>query len=235
MGEHRRSVHAVCPHDCFDTCGLDIEVVGQRIHRIRGQKDHPITQGFVCLKVNRYQERLRHPSRVLYPMQRSGPKGSEQFRKSTWDEAMEDIGRKFRAIVAEDGGEAILPYSFSGNMGVLSEASMDQRFFHALGATRLARTICTASADAALRWVYGRRLGPDPETLQDAGMVILWGTNPLATNIHEVPLLDKAVQAGARITVIDPLRTQTVERYGGHVPLKPGTDVALALGIGRYP
>ncbi len=233
-GAPARVVHGVCPHDCFDTCGLEIEVQGEHIQRIRGQKDHPITQGFACLKVNRYLERIEHPQRVLYPMKRTGPKGSGQFLRATWNEAMQDIGRNLQTIVEKHGGEAVLPYSFSGNMGVLSEASMDRRFFHKIGASRLTRTICTASADAALMWVYGRRLGPDPETLQDAGMIFLWGSNPVATNIHEVPMLDRAVQRGARIVVVDPLNTGTVQRYGGHVALKPGTDAALALGLCAY-
>ncbi len=233
-GDERISMHQVCPHDCYDTCGLTVEQEHGRIVRIAGEKGHPITQGFACLKVNRYLERLNHPGRIVHPLRRTGPKGSGQFAQASWADALADIGGKLQDILRAHGGEAVLPYSFSGNMGVLSEASMDRRFFHALGASRLARTICTASADHALRWVYGMGLGPDPETIPEAGMVILWGSNPAVTNIHEVPLLDKAVRQGAEIVVIDPLGTETADRYGGHLAINPGSDAALALGIGRH-
>ncbi len=229
-----RKVHGVCPHDCYDTCGLEITAQDNQVIRIRGEQNHPITQGFACLKINRYQERLNHPDRVLYPLRRTGPKGSGKFTRCTWDEAMTEIGRQLQHILQNYGGEAVLPYSFSGNMGILSEASMDRRFFHAIGASRLARTICTASADAAWKWVYGSRIGPDPESISHARFIVLWGTNPVATNIHQIPLLDKAVEQGADLVVIDPLQTETVDRYGSHIRLNPGTDAVLAMGIGRY-
>lgn len=231
---HDEVVHQVCPHDCYDTCGLDVKRVNGRIMRITGAKDHPITQGFACLKVNRYLERLNHQDRVLFPLKRTGPKGSGNFQRASWDEALDAIGTKMQHIVQTYGGEAILPYSFSGNMGVLSEASMDRRFFNALGASQLARTICTASADMALRWVYGQRLGPDPETIGRAALILLWGSNPVVTNVHEIPLLDQAQSQGADIYVVDPLYTDTAARYGHHIDLNPGSDVALALGLGRY-
>ncbi|NMP23208.1 molybdopterin-dependent oxidoreductase [Sulfobacillus harzensis] len=228
-----KTVHAVCPHDCYDTCGLTVTADGDRIIRIAGDGEHPITRGFLCFKVNHYEDRLYHPDRVLTPLRRVGPKGSGEFEPVSWDEALAHVGAALRAIVDEYGGEAVLPYSFSGNMGILSEGSMDRRFFHALGASRLDRTICTAAAGAALRHVYGLQLGPDPETLPRVRLVILWGTNPMATNIHEVPLLDTLRKNGGQIWCIDPLRTATAARSDRHVQLAPNSDYALAMGLAR--
>ncbi len=228
-----RTVHAVCPHDCYDTCGLSVTVEEDRIIRIAGDASHPITRGFLCFKVNRYQDRLYHADRITQPLKRVGPKGTAQFKAVAWQDALDEVGATLRTIIEESTGEAILPYSFSGNMGILSEASMDRRFFHAVGASQLDRTICTASASAALRWVYGTQLGPDPETLPQTHMVVLWGTNPMATNVHEIPLLDEARSHGAKIWCVDPLNTATASRYDYHVALKPNTDYPLALGLGR--
>ncbi len=228
-----KTVHAVCPHDCYDTCGLTVTVDQDRIVRIAGDAAHPITQGFLCFKVNRYQDRLYHPDRIRYPLRRIGPKGSGKFERLSWDQALAEVASALGTIVDEYGGEAVLPYSFSGNMGVLSEGSMDRRFFHALGASRLDRTICTAAAGAALRHVYGSQLGPDPETLPRARLVVLWGTNPMATNIHEVPLLDAVQTAGGEVWCVDPLRTATADRATQHVQIRPGSDYALAMGLSR--
>ncbi len=226
-------VHGVCPHDCYDTCGLDLYTDGERITRIAGDAGHPLTRGFLCLKVNRYMERLYHPDRVLYPLRRSGPKGSGAYVRVSWHEAMAEIAERLRAILQEYGGEAVLPYSFAGNMGTLAGGALDARFFQAIGATQLDRTICTASGNAALRWVFGTCLGPDPETIPQTRFVLLWGANPMATNIHQVPLLEEARKAGARIWTIDPLRTDTAARYDRHLRPRPGTDLPLALGLGR--
>lgn len=227
------TVHGVCPHDCYDTCGLRLHSDGQRITRIAGDPEHPLTRGYLCLKVNRYMERLYHRDRLLYPLRRTGPKGAGEFERVSWDEALSEIARRLRATLEEYGGEAVLPYSFAGNMGYLSSGALDARFFSAIGATRLDRTICTASGNAALRWVFGSCIGPDPETIPLARCVLLWGANPMATNIHQVPLLDEARRAGARIWTVDPLRTDTAARYDRHLQPRPGTDLALALGLGR--
>ncbi len=227
----RRVVHGTCPHDCYDTCGLTVTAENGRIVRVDGDADHPITRGFLCFKVNRYLDRLYHSERITVPLKRSGPKGSGQFQPVSWNDALQEVGSALRRIVAESGGQAVLPYSFAGNMGILSGSSMDARFFHAIGASELERTICTASTGAALRWVYGSQLGPDPETIPAARLILLWGTNPMATNVHQIPLLDRAREQGADIWCIDPLRTATVERYGQHLALRPGSDYALALGL----
>lgn len=227
-------VHGVCPHDCYDTCSLEVLAEDGQIKRIKGQVGHPITRGFLCFKVNRYLERINHPDRVLYPLRRTGPKGSGQFVRVTWEQALDDIADRLQFIVAHSGAKAILPYSFAGNMGVLSEASMDRRFFNAIGASQLDRTICTASASAVLGRMFGQRMGPDPETLPKARMILLWGTNPMATNVHQIPLLDEARQNGAQIWTVDPLKTETANRYQYHVQLKPNSDAVLAMALGRY-
>ncbi|PSR32976.1 MAG: trimethylamine-N-oxide reductase [Sulfobacillus benefaciens] len=228
------SVHGVCPHDCYDTCGMAIEWKDGQIHRIQGQTDHPITQGFLCFKVNRYLERVHHRDRVLYPLKRTGVKGAGQFERVTWDDALQDIADRLGEVINRFGGEAILPYSFAGNMGVLSEASMDRRFFAAIGAANLDRTICTASASHVLRQMFGQRLGPDPEQIPQAQLIVLWGANPMATNVHQIPLLDQARKNGAKIWTIDPLATETAVRYHHHLPLIPNSDAILALAVGRY-
>lgn len=225
-----RTVHAVCPHDCPDACGLNVTAKDGRITSIQGDPAHPITRGFLCFKVNHYQERLYHADRVTTPLKRVGPKGSGQFRPVSWDEALATVGRDLNLIITRFGGQAILPYTFAGNEGLLSH-SLSERFFRSIGASRLLRTICTAAADAALDQVYGTALGPDPQTLPLARLVILWGSNPMATNIHEIPLLDEARQRGAEIWTIDPLKTATANRYGHHVAINPGTDYAFALGL----
>jgi anaerobic selenocysteine-containing dehydrogenase len=226
-------VHGACPHDCYDTCGLTVTAEGGRITAIRPDVRQPLTGGFLCLKVNRYLERLYHPDRVLYPLRRVGPKGQGRFERVSWEVALSDMAERLGEIRRRDGGEAIMPYSFAGNMGILAYGSMDARFFHAIGATQLDRTICTAASGAALDWVYGARLGPDPETIPAARFILLWGSNPVATNVHEIPLLEAARRAGAEVWTIDPLRTETARRFDRHLAPKPGTDLALALGLGR--
>ncbi len=226
-------VHGACPHDCYDTCGLRVHAEAGVIRRIEGDPDHPTTRGFLCFKVNHYMERLYHPDRVLYPMRRVGPKGAGSFERVSWDEAMAEIGERLQAILAAHGGEAVLPYSFAGNMGALSGGALDERLWRRIGASRLERTICTASGNAALRWVFGKAIGPDPETIPSARFVLLWGQNPMATNLHEIPLLDASRRAGGEIWTIDPLRTDTARRYDRHLQLRPGSDLPLALGLGR--
>ncbi len=226
-------VHGACPHDCYDTCALRVHAEGGVIRRIEGDPLHPVTRGFLCVKVNHYLERLYHPDRVLFPLRRSGPKGSGAFVRVSWDEALAEIGQRLAAILSAHGGEAVLPYSFAGNMGLLAGGALDERLWQRIGASRLERTICTASGNAALRWVFGKTMGPDPETIPRGRFVLLWGQNPMATNVHEIPLLDEGRGAGGEVWTVDPLRTDTAKRYDRHLQLRPGTDLPLALGLGR--
>jgi anaerobic selenocysteine-containing dehydrogenase len=231
MAAEVRVVHAVCPHNCPDTCGMRVTVEDGRAVRVEGDPDHPVTRGFLCAKVNRYVEHVYGERRVLYPHRRVGPKGSGRFARIGWDEALSEIAARFKAIVGECGGEAILPYSFSGTLGLLNNSSMDYRFFHRLGATLLDRTICTAAADEGYRYSLGERIGTDVELFPEARLIVCWGTNPVTSNPHLIPFVKEAQERGATFVVIDPRRTRTAERADWHLAPRPGSDAALALGL----
>jgi anaerobic selenocysteine-containing dehydrogenase len=183
------------------------------------------------VKVNQYVEHVYGERRVLTPRCRVGAKGSGRFEEVSWDEALDEIAARFRTIVEEQGGEAILPYSFSGTLGLLNNSSMDYRFFHRLGATILDRTICTAAADEGYRYSVGDRIGVDLERFPEARLIICWGTNPVTSNPHLIPFVKEAQENGATFVVIDPRRTRTAERADWHLQPNPGSDAALALGL----
>jgi len=229
-------VHAACPHDCPDACGVLITVENARATRIQGDPAHPVTRGFLCAKVAKYIERVYAPDRLLYPMRRIAPKGSgrrgpEEFRRISWDEAESEIAERFQTISREVGPEAILPYSYGGTLGVLNNASMDRRFFHRLGASRLDRTICASAGGEALISVYGKKVGTEPEQFRKSKLILAWGANIHATNVHLWPFIEDARRAGAKLVVIDPYRTRTARCADWYLPINPGTDVALALGL----
>src|SRR5262245_17592698 len=229
---HARTLKLVCPHDCPDTCGMLVTVENGRATKLRGDPDHPFTRGFLCQKVSRYLDRVYHPGRVLYPMERVGPKGSGQFRRITWGRATEGIGAKFAEIVASAAGpQAILPYSYAGTMGKLQGSSLDRRFFHRLGASLLDRTICATAGVAGCEITLGTRAVIDPECIVQARYIINWGSNTSVTNMHLWALMHQARKAGAKIVTIDPFRSKTAARSDWWIPIRPGTDAALALGI----
>jgi anaerobic selenocysteine-containing dehydrogenase len=227
MVEHRISV---CPHNCPDSCGVKVGVNAGRIVSITGDPDHPITRGFLCGKVNRYAERVYAPERMLYPMRRVGKKGEGKFARITWDEALDEIAERLRNVAAEHGAEAILPYSFTGTNATLQKYG-GHRFFYALGASRLARTLCSTQAAEGLRMTNGHDLATDVEEVPDAKLILLWGINAVATNIHFMPLVKEARKRGARVIAIDCYRTQTARQADQFIQIKPGTDSALALGM----
>lgn len=227
----KRKVKGACPHDCPDTCAFITTVEEGKAVSIQGDPSHPITQGFLCIKLNHYLEWVYNPRRVLYPHRRVGPKGSGQFERITWQEALELISSRFREIKARYGPEAIMPYNYSGTLGVLNFGSMDRRFFHRLGATRLLYTICSSAGKEGFIATVGAALGPDPEDIPKTRLIILWGTNTITSNPHYWPLIQKARRQGAKLIVIDPLRTRTASLADVHIPIKPGTDGALALGM----
>ena len=231
IGTGQRIVHGVCPHDCPDTCGMRVTVEDGRAVRMEGDPTHPITRGFLCVKVNQYIEHVYSERRVLTPRRRVGPKGSGEFVAIGWDEALDEIATRFAAIVAEHGAEAILPYSYSGTLGLLHNYSMDYRFFYRLGATLLQRTICTAAAVEGNKYTLGSYYGTDPEQFPGAKLIICWGTNPVTSNPHLMPFLKAAQDNGATLVVIDPRRTRTAERADWHLQPLPGSDAALALGL----
>ena len=180
-----RVVKAACPHDCPDTCAMEITVEQGRAVRVRGAEKMPFTNGSLCTKVSHYLERVYSDQRLLYPMKRIGRKGEGRFERITWDEALDTIAAKFREIAADDP-RAILPYSYAGTMGLVQGESMDRRFFHRLGASLLDRTICASAGAAGWKATVGAAVGADPEALVDARLILIWGGNPVVSNVHEI-------------------------------------------------
>jgi anaerobic selenocysteine-containing dehydrogenase len=229
---HLRVVFGACPHDCPDTCALETQVdESGRAVQIRGRADHPVTQGWLCAKVNRYLERVYHPERLLSPLRRVGPKGRGQFVRIGWDEAIHEITDRWRTIVAQYGSQCILPYSFAGTLGLVQGSVTDARFWRRLGACGLERAICGHAANAAIRLTLGRSLAPSPEALLHSKLILIWGSNPASTAPHVMPFLRQAQRNGARIIVIDPIRTLTARSADLHLQPLPGTDAALALAM----
>jgi molybdopterin guanine dinucleotide-containing S/N-oxide reductase-like protein len=234
----KRVVHAACPHDCPDACGVLIAVEGGRATKIQGDPKHPVTRGFLCAKVAKYLDRVYSPDRVLYPMRRrksapkgEGHKGPGDFERVSWDAALDEICERFRRIAKEFGPEAILPYSYGGTLGVLNGASMDRRFFHRLGASQLNRTICASAGGDALISVIGVKEGTEPEQFSHSRYILAWGANIHGANVHLWPFIEEARRAGGKLVVIDPYRTRTAACADWYLPIHPGTDVALALGM----
>jgi anaerobic selenocysteine-containing dehydrogenase len=225
-----RVVHAACPHDCPDTCAIRVTVDGDRIIRIQGDPDHPSTHGALCTKVSRYAERTDHAERVLTPLKRVGPKGAGQFQPVSWDEALDDIAARLQAIAARDP-QAILPYSYAGTMGLVQGESMAARFFHRLGASLLDRTICASAGGEGLQQTYGGKLGMHLPHFAESRLILIWGSNSIASNLHFWTFAQAAKRAGAKLVAIDPRRTETAEKCHQHLALRPGTDGALALGL----
>jgi anaerobic selenocysteine-containing dehydrogenase len=199
--------------------------------KLVGVKEHPFTRGGLCAKVSHFVERTYSPDRLLHPLIRTGPKGDAAFRRASWDEALALAAERLKAIVAEHGGEAVLPYSFAGTQGVVQGASIDRRFFARLGASRLERTICGQAAAAGQLEAAGTLVGLRPQDIEHSRLIVLWGTNTIVTNLHQWPVIQRARKAGAKVVVIDPLRTRTAAAADWHVRPRPGTDAALALGL----
>lgn len=229
----RHVIRGACPHDCPDTCALEYHVEQGRLVEVRGAADHSVTAGVLCTKVARYPLRVQHPERVLYPLRRRGPKGARapEWDRVRWDEALADIAGRLDAIRRQYGGEAILPYSYAGNMGLLQYGSMDRRFFHAIGASQLDRTICASAGAAGLQVTLGARLGMDVEAFAAAELIILWGTNPVVSNLHLWSRCQEAKKRGATLIAIDPYRSLSADKCHEWLPIQPGTDAALALAI----
>jgi anaerobic selenocysteine-containing dehydrogenase len=228
----RHIVRAVCPHDCPDTCSMTITVQNGKAVSLRGDPEHQFTNGFLCGKVARYVERVYHPERLLRPLKRVGPRGQRAFAPISWDEALDEIAGKFKAIAASaEGPQAILPYSYAGTMGRLQGGSLDRRFFNRLGASLLDRTICSAAGMAGSDVTLGTRAVIDPEMVIHSRYIINWGSNTSVTNTHMWALMVQARKLGAKIVTIDPHRSRTAERSDWWIPIRPGTDAALALGL----
>jgi anaerobic selenocysteine-containing dehydrogenase len=224
------TVRAACPHDCPDTCAIRVTVQDGRAVKVQGHPDHPPTHGALCTKVSRYPERTYSADRVLHPLKRVGTKGSGQFVRVSWDDALSDIASRLKAIAARDP-QAIVPYSYAGTMGLLQGESMDRRFFHKLGASLLDRTICAAAGGEALAATYGGKIGMHVENYAHSRLIIIWGSNSIASNLHFWTFAQAAKRDGAKLICIDPRKTETADKCHQHIAILPGTDGALALGL----
>jgi anaerobic selenocysteine-containing dehydrogenase len=230
-GVGQKTVLAACPHDCPDTCSMVVTVENERVVNVRGNREHPFTRGGLCVKVNHYQERVHHPDRVLHPMKRSGPKGSGQFTRLSWEAAIGEIATRWKQIIAAHGPTAILPYSYLGTEGILNGLNVGDAFFNKLGATITERTFCDSAACTGYMMTVGPSPGTDPESFVHSRYIILWACNTISTNLHHWPFISEAQKRGAKIVVVDPVRTRTARQADWHIPIKPGTDGALAMAM----
>lgn len=223
-------VKGACPHDCPDTCALEVHVRDGVAVKVTGSGEHGPTAGVLCTKVARYTERTYHPNRLLHPLRRVGAKGEGRFERIAWDEAIAEIAKRLTVIAADDP-EAILPYSYAGTMGLIQGESMAQRFFHRLGASLLDRTICASAGSAGHQLTLGSRMGVDIELAEQAKLIIFWGCNAITSSVHFWARAQEAKRRGATLVAIDPYRSLTAEKCHIHVAPLPGTDAALALGL----
>jgi anaerobic selenocysteine-containing dehydrogenase len=226
-----RLIRGACPHDCPDTCGVITEVVDGKAVAFHGDPAHPITDGWLCGKVRPYLDHVYHPDRLLHPLRRVGPKGSGQFERISWEEALRTIGDQWRRIISDYGAEAILPYSYSGTLGLVQMGVSSGRFWNRLGASQLERAICGDAAQLAVEMTLGARMSPPYSDVAHSKLVIIWGHNPATTAPHFMPHLTAAQRAGTQVVVIDPRRTRTARMADWHIAPNPGSDGALALGL----
>jgi len=225
------TVRTVCAHDCPDACSVLVTVQAGQVVRTVGDPAHPFTRGFLCGKVNRYAERVHSPERVLTPLRRVGPKGEGQFAPTTWDEALDEMVSRWQALLARYGSEALAGYAYSAHQGLVNR-NFTQALFHALGATRVnAGAVCDTCCGEAWELTVGPAGGTDPERVQEADLIISWGANLDSTNVHQIPFIDMARRQGAQLVVIDVWRTRAARRADWFIPIRVGTDAALALGM----
>ncbi|MET0209087.1 MAG: molybdopterin-dependent oxidoreductase, partial [Burkholderiaceae bacterium] len=226
-----RIVKGACPHDCPDTCALRITVQDGRVIKVHGQPEHPSTHVALCTKVSRYPERTYHAERVLHPLKRVSAKHeAPRFERIGWDQALAEIAGRLTAIAARDP-QAILPYSYAGTMGMLQGEAMAGRFFNRLGASCLDRTICASAGGAGLAATYGHKVGMHLPYFAEATLILIWGSNSIASNLHVWTFANQAKRNGAKLICIDPRKTETADKCHQHLALLPGTDGALALGL----
>src|ERR1051326_9032467 len=225
------TVRIVCAHDCPDMCSLLAEVDDGRVLRIKGDPEQPFTAGFACAKVNRDAELVHSPERLQTPLRRIGAKGEGKFAPIGWDAALDEITGRWQAIIAESGPLALLGYAYSAHQGQLNRGLM-LGFFHALGASRLiAGTVCDTCCEEAWNMTVGPVGGADPETVEESDLILSWGADLVATNVHFWAKAEAAQRRGVKIVVIDPRKSRTAKLADWHLQIRIGTDAALALGI----
>jgi anaerobic selenocysteine-containing dehydrogenase len=226
-----RVVRGACPHDCPDTCAFIYDVKNGKLVDVTGDPDHPMTRGGLCVKLNGFAEHHYNPNRLLYPMRRTGPKGSGQYERISWDDALAEIKRRWTDITATYGSQAIMPHAYLGHQGTLNGLTAGDAFFNRLGSTVAEKTYCESGSSTAWIMTVGPSGGLDLESLAYAKYIIVWGMNMISTNLHAWPFILEAQKKGAKIVVIDPVRTRTAKQADWHVAIKPGTDGALALSM----
>ncbi|MEZ5491175.1 MAG: molybdopterin oxidoreductase family protein [Gammaproteobacteria bacterium] len=225
------TVFGACPHDCPDTCSFVTTVQDGVATKVQGNPAHAHTNGGLCTKVSRYTERVYHPERLLHPLRRIGPKGSGRFEKVGWDDVISEIAGRLQAIVASNGPQAVVPYSYAGTMGLVQGESMASRFFNRLGASLLDRTICATAGGDGLVYTLGAKVGMQVQFYAESRVILLWGSNSIASNLHFWRYAQQAKRNGAKLICIDPRRTETADKCDEHIAIMPGTDGALALAI----
>src|SRR5262247_3758789 len=223
-------MRSVCPHDCPSACALIVTVRDGRLAEVTGDPAHAFTRGVICGKVRAYAERVHSPLRVLRPLRRVGAKGGGRFEPISWPAAIDEIAQRWRTIIATHGAAAILPFSYAGTMGQIQYFA-GHPLFHALGASRLDRTICINTAYAGWRATLGAVTGNDSEQMVGADLVVLWGVNAAYSTVNVMTLVKQARDRGAWVVCVDPYRTPTAEQADEHLMVRPGTDTALALGV----
>jgi len=234
LGGPATVVETACPLDCPDACSLAVTVQHGKVLTIDGSRKNPVTEGYICAKVRKFGERLYGPDRLLHPAVRKGRKGEGHFERVTWDEAIERVASRFEAAKAKHGGASILPYSYGGSNGLLTQDNIDAQLWRRFGTSRLARTVCAAPTGAANMALYGKMPSVTYQDYPEAKLIVLWGVNPSASGIHLVPFLREAQKRGAKLVVVDPRTTALARSADVHLAVKPGTDVAVALAIHRY-
>ena len=223
--------HGACPHDCPDTCAMDYVVEGGKLVDVRGKKNHPMTRGGLCVKLKDFHAHHANPDRLLYPMRRSGPKGSMQFERISWDAAIAEIGQNWRETIAKYGAQAIMPQSYLGNMGLVQGINSGDPFFNRLGTTVNEKTFCASGSSTAWLLTVGPTGGVDPESFVHAKFIVIWACNSISTNLHHWPFVLEAQKKGAKVVVIDSYKSRTAKAGDWHICPRPGTDGALAMGF----
>src|SRR5215831_12448975 len=234
LGGPASVVDSACPLDCPDACSLAVTVQHGKVISLDGSHRTATTDGFICAKVRKFGERVYGPDRLLHPAVRKGRKGDGKFKRATWDEALELVATRFRRAKVEHGGASILPYSYGGSNGLLTQDNIDAQVWRRFGTSRLARTVCAAPTGAANMALYGKMASVTYQDYPEARLIILWGVNPSTTGIHLVPYLREAQKKGGKLVVIDPRSTKHARAADIHLPVRTGTDVVVALAIHRY-
>ena len=224
-------VRGACPHDCPDTCAMLYHVRDGKLVDVHGDPNHPMTRGGLCVKLKNFPEHHYQADRLLYPMRRTGPKGSGQFERISWDDALAEIKARWTQIIDEYGAQAIMPHAYLGHQGVLNGLTSGDAFFNRLGASVAEKTYCESGSSTAWIMTVGPTGGLDVESMAYSRYIIVWGMNMTSTNLHAWPFVLEAQKKGAKVVVIDPVRTRTARQADWHIPIRPGTDGALAMGL----